>query len=114
MVHSVNSPPDLARQYTIIEAEVSDAVLGSGLWRYIGGSAGGFEQQFAAYLSVSGGSCNSGTDALYLALRALEIGPGDEVITTPFTFCYWRGNQRRCNACFVDIDQTFNIDAGKW
>lgn len=118
MVHSVNSIPslDLARQYTIIEAEVSDAVLGvlaSG--GYIGGSRVlGFEQQFAAYLSVSECvACNSGTDALYLALRALEIGPGDEVITTPFTFFATAEVISAVGATpvFVDIDaQTFNID----
>lgn len=118
MVHSVNSIPplDLARQYTIIEAEVSDAVLGvlaSG--GYIGGSlVKGFEQQFAAYLSVSECvACNSGTDALYLALRALEIGPGDEVITTPFTFFATAEVISAVGATpvFVDIDaQTFNID----
>ena len=118
MVHSVNSIPplDLARQYTIIEAEVSDAVLGvlaSG--GYIGGSRVlGFEQQFAAYLSVSECvACNSGTDALYLALRALEIGPGDEVITTPFTFFATAEVISAVGATpvFVDIDpQTFNLD----
>lgn len=112
-----NIPPlDLSRQYKIISEEVNAAVLGilaSG--RYIGGpSVAGFEQQFAAYTGVSECvACNSGTDALYLALRALQIGPGDEVITTPFTFIATAEVITAVGATpvFVDIDaQTFNFD----
>lgn len=118
MVQSVISIPplDLARQYATIEAEVRDAVLGvlaSG--GYIGGPlVEGFEQQFAAYVGVSDCvSCNSGTDALYLALRAFKIGPGDEVITTPFTFFATAEVISAVGATpvFVDIDAgTFNLD----
>lgn len=91
MVQSQNSIPafDIKQQYASIEAEVSTAVLEvltSG--RYIGGPVvESFEQQFAAYNGVNECVvCNSGTDALYLALRAFNIGADDEVITTPFTF----------------------------
>lgn len=117
MVQSVNIPIlDLAQQYANIEAEVSDAVLkvlASG--GYIGGARVlGFEQQFGAYIGVSECVvCNSGTDALYLALRALEIGSGDEVITTPFTFFATTEVISAVGATpvFVDIDpQTFNLD----
>ena len=118
MVQSVNSIPplDLAQQYATIEAEVKDAVLrvlASG--GYIGGPlVEGFEQQFASYVGVSECVvCNSGTDALYLALRALEIGPGDEVITTPFTFFATAEVISAVGATpvFVDIDAgTFNLD----
>lgn len=118
MVQSVNSIPilNLAQQYTNIAAEINDVVLevlASG--GYIGGShVLGFEQQFAAYVGVSDCVvCNSGTDALYLALRALGIGPGDEVITTPFTFFATAEVVSAVGAkpVFVDIDaQTFNLD----
>lgn len=112
-----NIPPiDLAQQYKTIEEEINTAVLSvlaSG--RYIGGNiVESFEQDFAAYIGVSQAvSCNSGSDALYLALRALSIGAGDEVITTPFTFIATAEAISTVGATpvFVDIDaQTFNLD----
>ena len=82
-------PVDLARQYQSIEAEANLAalaVLRSGY--YIGGTVvSDFEQQFADYVGTEHGiGCNSGTDALYLSLLALNLGPNDEVITASFTF----------------------------
>jgi dTDP-4-amino-4,6-dideoxygalactose transaminase len=118
MIQTINSIPafDNKLQYASIETEVSAKVLevlSSG--RYIGGPlVEEFEQQFAAYNGVSNCvACNSGTDALYLALRALEIGPGDEVITTPFTFIATSEVISAVGAkpIFVDIDaKTFNLD----
>lgn len=112
-------PFDLTRQYQLIGEEVSAAVqevLNSGY--YIGGPVvESFEQQFAEYTGVGQCvACNSGTDALYLALRALQIGPGDEVITTPFTFIATAEVITAVGAkpVFVDIDaKTFNLDITK-
>ncbi|NES66489.1 MAG: DegT/DnrJ/EryC1/StrS family aminotransferase [Okeania sp. SIO2D1] len=112
-----NIPPlDLTQQYKSIAKEINtrvQEVLSSG--RYIGGSiVDEFEQQFANYIDVSHCvSCNSGTDALFLALRAVNIGPGDEVITTPFTFFATAEVISSVGATpvFIDIDpQTFNLD----
>ncbi|MCZ0899548.1 DegT/DnrJ/EryC1/StrS family aminotransferase, partial [Microcoleus sp. HI-ES] len=81
-----NVPPhDLTRQYAQICDEITAAVqkvLASG--GYVGGPAvKSFDREFADYIGVSECvGCNSGTDALILALRALKIGPGDEGITT--------------------------------
>jgi dTDP-4-amino-4,6-dideoxygalactose transaminase len=112
-----NIPPlDLKRQYQTIGADVSAAVLevlASGA--YIGGPiVQSFEQQFASYIGTTDCiGCNSGTDALYLALRAMHIGAGDEVITTPFTFIATAETISEVGAkpVFVDIDPaTFNLD----
>ena len=86
----MNVPPfSLSEQLAALGEELDKAVLDvlrSG--QYIGGSAvTGFEQAFAAAVGVPHAvGCNSGTDALILALRALGLGPGDEVITASFSF----------------------------
>ena len=109
-------PVDLARQHQVISQEIESQVLEvlrSG--RYVGGAAvTDFEKQFADYIGTQFCvGCNSGTDSLYMALRALGIGEGDEVITTPFTFIATSEVIVRVGAkpVFVDIDpQTFNFD----
>lgn len=118
MGQSVNfiPPLDLKQQYATLEAEISTAVLQVlSSCGYIGGPlVEGFERQFADYVGVSECiACNSGTDALYLALRALNIGAGDEVITTPFSFFATSETIDAVGATpvFVDINaETFNID----
>ncbi len=109
-------PFDLSDQFKLIGEDLNAAVLevlASG--HYIGGArVEEFERQFADYIGTSTCiACNSGTDALYLALRALDIGPGDEVITTPFTFIATAEVISAVGAtpAFVDIDaQTFNLN----
>lgn len=109
-------PFDLSEQYKTLEEEVSAAVLSvlaSG--RYINGPVvEQFEQELAAYVGTTTCvACNSGTDALYLALRAFQIGAGDEVITTPFTFIATAEMVSAVGATpvFVDVDpQTYNLD----
>lgn len=109
-------PFDLSQQFEQIGAEINQAalqVLASG--RYIGGSfVETFEQQLAAYVGTSECvACNSGTDALYMAIRAVGIAPGDEVITTPFTFIATAETISSAGGTpiFVDIDPlTYNLD----
>lgn len=110
---------DLARQYAMIQDKVEKAVveqMKSGI--YIGGSAvTDFEKKFADYIGVKHAiALNSGTDALIIALRALEIGMGDEVITTPFTFFATAEAVAMTGATpvFIDIEEdTYNIDVKK-
>lgn len=109
-------PFDVTQQFQQIGNDLSrevTAVLASG--QYIGGpNVGQFEVEFADYTgSKYGIACNSGTDALYLALRALGVGQGDEVITTPFTFFASAEVISMVGAkpIFVDIEaDSFNID----
>lgn len=109
-------PLDLGRQYQALQDDINAAVLSvlaSG--QYIGGpQVSTFEQAFTAYINTPFCiSCNSGTDALYLALRAFDIGPGDEVITSPFTFIATAEVISMVGATpiFVDIiPETFNLD----
>lgn len=109
-------PLDLKGQYQSIQQDIADAVLdvlSSG--RYIKGPiVEQFEQQFANYIGTRDCiACNSGTDALFLALKALDIGPGDEVITSPFTFISTAEVISAAGAVpvFVDIEaESFNID----
>ena len=112
-------PLDLTQQYATIENAVSQSVLkvlASG--QYINGPVvQSFTEQFAQYVgSDECVVCNSGTDALYLALRALNIGSGDEVITSPFTFIATAEAISAVGAkpVFIDIERaTLNLDPAK-
>ena len=108
---------DLHAQYENIMSEIKeemDEVFANHNY-ILGKQVKDFENTMEEYLEANHAiSCASGTDALVLALRALKIGPGDEVITTPFTFFATAGSIARVGAkpVFVDVDKdTFNIDA---
>ncbi len=110
---------DLQAQFRQIRAEVMEAVTGvlESQKCVLGPEVEAFERDCGEYIGAKFAiSCASGTDALLLALMALEVGPGDEVITTPFTFVATVGSIVRLGAkpVFVDIDPTtFNMDPGK-
>ncbi len=80
---------DLVKQYKSIKKEINkeiDKVLESG-WFIMGPNVEAFNNEMAEYTETKYGiGCASGTDALQLCLMAIDIKPGDEVITTPFTF----------------------------
>ena len=107
---------DVVGQYLTIKSEIDSAihrVLDSGQFIQ-GNDVGELECEIAGYLGTRFAiACASGTDALQIALMALEIRPGDEVITTPFTFVATAETIALLGArpVYVDIDpQTFNID----
>jgi dTDP-4-amino-4,6-dideoxygalactose transaminase len=107
---------DLARQYTPIQSELLDALAGVLESRQfiLGDPVAGFERSAAVHLDVAEAvGCSSGTDALWLALAAAEIGPGDAVVTTPFSFFASVSSIVRSGAkpLLADIDPiTFNLD----
>jgi dTDP-4-amino-4,6-dideoxygalactose transaminase len=97
------------------EEEALQRVLHSGKWWYVEGSEGTtFEKEFAAYQGAKFGVvCTNGTAALEIALRALGIGCGDEVIVPPYTFVATANAVLSVSATpvFVDVDpNTLNID----
>lgn len=107
---------DLNAQYQSIAAEVQTAVTQvlSSQQFILGPEVRELEREIAAYCNCSAGiGCASGSDALLLALMACGVGPGDEVITTPFSFFATVGSIVRLGAktVFVDIEEsTFNIN----
>jgi len=110
---------DLVAQHNSISSEVDEAVhrVLSTQQFILGDEVAEFECDVAEYCdSRSAVGCASGTDALTLSLMALGIGPGDEVITSPFTFFATAGAICRVGATpvFVDIEPAgYNIDFEK-
>lgn len=107
---------DLKAEYALLKDEIEPAILTAlAACQYIGGpNVKAFEAEAAAYAGVKHAiSCASGTDALLIALRAIDLKPGDEVITTPFTFVATASTIVMCGAApvFVDVDpRSFNLD----
>jgi dTDP-4-amino-4,6-dideoxygalactose transaminase len=107
---------DLKRQYKAIKPEIDQAiqkVLDNTMF-IMGAEVKELEEKLAQYCGTRHGiGVASGTDALLLSLRALGVGPGDEVITTTFSFFATAGVISRLGAkpVFVDIQpKSFNID----
>lgn len=110
---------DLQPQYARIKSEVESAfadIIQSGAF-INGPTVKSFQQNLAQYLGCNHVvACGNGTDALQIALMALDLKPGDEVITTPFTFVATAEVIRLLGLVpvFVDVEEgTFNIDPAK-
>lgn len=107
---------DLRAQYVAIKDQLANAVerVFDSQQFVMGPEVLSLEEEIARYCKVEYGiGCGSGSDALLLTLMALDIGPGDEVVTTPFTFFATGSAIARLNArpVFVDIDPlTYNLD----
>ena len=110
---------DLKAQYHSIKSEIDSAIAGvlESSQFALGSEVSAFEEEFAAYCANREAiGVNSGTSALHLALLAAGIGPGDEVITTPFTFVATVAAILYAGAApvYVDIDpESYNLHAGK-
>ncbi|MDZ7843097.1 MAG: DegT/DnrJ/EryC1/StrS family aminotransferase [Gammaproteobacteria bacterium] len=107
---------DLQPEFEELESEWLDAVRRIGMSGafILGPEVRAFEQEFADYVGAPHAvSVANGTDALVLALKALDVGAGDEVITTPYSFFATAEvvSQVGATPVFVDIDPvTFNLD----
>lgn len=110
---------NLKRQHNTIKEEVEERVLDvlSGGQYVMGENVNEFEKEFCEYLDIKNAiSVANGTEALIIALKALGIGEGDEVITTPYTFFATSESISSVGAVpvFADVRlDTFNIDFSK-
>lgn len=107
---------DLNRQYEQIKGEINNAIhkVVESQYFIMGDTVRDFEAEMRSYCSAEHAfGCASGSDALLLALMAIDAGPGDYIITTPFTFFATGGAISRLGATpvFLDIDSdSYNLD----
>lgn len=107
---------DLKAQYATLRGEIRDAIdrVADAQHFILGPEVEALEKEIAAYSQCEFGiGMSSGSDALLVALMAIDLKPGDEVITSTYTFFATAGAIARLNAkpVFVDIDpRTYNID----
>ncbi len=107
---------DLRRQYATIRTEIQAAIdrVCESQQLVLGPEVGALEREVSQFIGATETvACSSGTDALWLALKAAGVGPGDSVVTTPFTFFATASAIVRCQArpVFVDVDpSTLNLD----
>ena len=110
---------DLKAQYLSIKDEIDQAIAGvlESAQFVLGEEVATFERDFASYVRASHAiAVNSGTSALHLALLAAGIGPGDEVVTVPFTFVATTAaiGMAGARATYCDIDpRSFTMDPAK-
>src|SRR3954451_19981045 len=110
---------DLKAQYAKIQPEIEREVqrVMESQWFILGPDVTRLEREVAAYSGAKHGiGCASGSDAILLALKAIGVGPGDEVLTVPYSFFATAGYIVHTGAqpAFADVDpDTFNMDVSQ-
>ena len=110
---------DLTRQYQTLKPQILETVarIFEKQTFVMGDEVLNFEKEMAQFIGVRHAvTCGSGTEALILALKALDVVPGDDVLTTPFSFFASTSSilLAGANPVFADIEpETYNLDTSK-